>query len=172
MNITTKLSDFIAVFKEDGGNPTFYEDHSQLISELVEYFKHDTKLTDLYSQNHDLFFSLVEADAVAPLVMSICNSYHGYYYLIEHEQELVTYIRKSGIIDLADVTYMTPSHKAVKEYIRTLKGQGATKFKLLSQEREKHANREEWSENDTISFLAAFELNLLSRIEEKNRSQK
>lgn len=172
MNITTKLTDFIDLFKKEGDNTSFNEDHSTIINELVEYFKTETKLTDLYHQDHDLFFSLVESGAVATLVMSICNSYHGYYNLIEQEQELVTYIRKSGVISLEDVTYLTPSYASIKAYISQLKEKSGSNFKLLCIERDKHASREDWVKNDPISFIAAFELNLLSKIESKNRSQK
>jgi len=166
MSFEKEISLFIEAFRENNSS-SFQEDNADLINALVEHLRNDASLKDLTETNEDLFYSLVESGALPILLKSVCESYHNYYELIEKQAQLVTYIRKTNIIDIDSLAYASVSLSSVKDYLRTLKSNPGSVMQQLYAERCKYNSRQDWVQADQLSFFAAFEANLLGKIEAK-----
>lgn len=167
MSFEKEISLFIEAFLDGQGQDSAIEQNSELISSLVEKLRTETTLQEFSETNEDLFFSLVGAGALPTLVRAICESYHNYYELIDQQADLVTYIRKTHIIDIDKLNYSVPSYKQVNAHISDLKNNESSVLQQLYAERCKYKSREQWVEADQLSFLAAFEMNLIAKIEAK-----
>ncbi|MDA0146602.1 hypothetical protein OCT63_20480 [Vibrio sp. RW] len=167
MSFEKELSLFIDAFRDNKNSTTFLEDNAELINSLVKNLRCETSFKDLSESNEDLFYSLVESGALPVLVKAICESYHNYYELIDQQAELVTYIRKTNIIDIDSLNYATVSLGNVKLYLKELKKKPGSVLQQLYAERSKYKTRQEWIQEDQLSFFAAFEMNLVSKIEAK-----
>lgn len=167
MSFEKEISLFIEAFRNVQGEDSVMEENADLIKKLVDKLRSETTLRSFSETNENLFFSLVDSGALPTLVRAICESYHNYYELIDQQPDLVSYIRKTHIIDIDTLTYSSPSFKQVKHYISELKTKEGSVLQQLYAERCKYKTREQWVQADHLSFFAAFEMNLVCKIEAK-----